>query len=216
MKKYKAALFDFDGTMADTNSLVLESWQTVYRTLWGHEEEEEKILETFGEPLYDTVKRVFPELNPDEVVAIYRGHMNTIYEKRIEAFPGMIELMEELKRRGYLIGIVTSRMKGQTLIGLEKFGIAELVDSLITCEDTSIHKPNPEPALMCLDELGVEAAEALMVGDSILDIACAHNAGVDAALVSWTVTLKDKELKGADAPDYIIDEAADLLRILEG
>ncbi len=217
MKKYKGVLFDYDGTLVDTNRLILDSWQAVYKSLWGHEEDEDKILATFGEPLEYTVKRIFPDHDPEEIMGIYRGYQSQVYRERIELFPGMGELARELKRRGYLLGVVTARLREATIIGLEKFGLDEVMDALVVCEDTDKHKPDPEPALLCLEKLGIKPEDAVMVGDSLLDLGCARNAGMPIALVSWTIALKDKvySLEGEEKPDCIMEKAEDLLSFIE-
>ena len=217
MGKIKAVLFDFDGTLVDTNRLIIDSWQAVYRSLWGHEEDEKNILATFGEPLEFTIRRLFPDRPLQEILDTYRGYQSKVYRDRIEAFPGMVELVKELKERGYLLGVVTARLKESTLIGLDKFGIDKIIDAVVTCDDTDKHKPDPEPALLCLEKIGVEPQDAIMVGDSLLDIGCAKNAGMTAVLVQWTIALKDRldSLEGNERPDYRMEKAEDLLDILK-
>ena len=60
MKDIDTVLFDFDGTVMDTNNVILMSWQHTFRTLLGREESEEKLVETFGEPLETTMKKFSP------------------------------------------------------------------------------------------------------------------------------------------------------------
>lgn len=210
----RAVLFDFDGTVANTNRLVLDSWQHTYRTLTGKEAEEAVIKATFGEPLPVSMEKAFPDTPTDESIAIYRGHQKDIYEEMIEAFDGMPELMKALKEKGYLVAIVTSRMRNTTLIGLRKFGVMEDIDCIVTCEDTDKHKPDPEPVLIALERLSVSAEEALMVGDSMFDIKCARNAGVKTVLVEWAEAATEEDRTGSDAPEYIIDRPEDLFEIL--
>lgn len=210
----RAVLFDFDGTVANTNRLVLDSWQHTYRTLTGREADEAVIKATFGEPLPVSMEKAFPDTPTDEAIAVYRDHQKDIYEEMIEAFEGMPELMKALKEKGYLVAIVTSRMRNSTLIGLRKFGVMEDIDCIVTCEDTDKHKPDPEPVLIALERLSVSAEEALMVGDSMFDIKCAHNAGVKSVLVEWAEATTEEDRNGPDAPEYIIGRAEDLFEIL--
>ena len=91
-------------------------------------------------------------------------------------------------------------------IGIEKY-----FENMVSCEDTDIHKPNPEPILCCLKKLGIEKDEAIMVGDSPFDIKCANNAGVKSVLVDWRITgTGADEVKDAKE-DFVIKEPADLL-----
>ena len=77
------------------------------------------------------------------------------------------------------------------------------------------HKPHPEPILKALDELGSKKEETIMVGDTIFDLQCAHNAGVKSVLVGWSEDILTLEEAGEYQPDYVIKEAKDLLKIVE-
>ncbi len=211
---FHTILLDFDGTLANTNGLVLESWQHVYRVLTGREAEEEALKATFGEPLAVSMAKLFPDTPVETAIDIYRGHQKDIYEEMIEPFPGMVELIKELKARGLKVAVTTSRMRNTTMIGLNKFGVAEYLDAVITCDDCTRHKPDPEPVLITLERLGARAEEALMVGDSMFDIKCAHNAGVRAVLVGWAEAVTNADPEGPDAPDYFMEKAEDLLKLV--
>lgn len=243
-KKINTVIFDFDGTIADTNQLIVDSWQAVYRARTGAEGDVDYILSTFGEPLYYSMEKAFPDFDLEETVSIYRDFQRTIFRDAIKPFPGMGELIKGLKDKGYKTGIVTSRLKASTLEGLESMGLEDYIDDLVTVEDTEIHKPNPEPALICLEKLGRKPEESLMIGDSDFDIGCGNNAGMVTVLVGWSAAAKSEResvarTSGADAcrqveaegdkdapvttnpdgnpfvPDHIIDEAKDLWAILE-
>lgn len=214
MKKFKAVLFDFDGTIADTNSLIIGSWRHTYMTYLGRPCRNEEVLGTFGEVLDDTIKYLFPDEDPDEVIKVYRSYQKDRYEDEIEIYPGMKELITELKKRGYKIALVTSRLKDSSVVGLTKFGINEMFDAFVSCEDTNKHKPDPEPCLIALQKLGIKPEEAIMVGDSKNDIKCAHNAGVKAILCDWTVCLPMEERIGENRPDFVIQKAEEILDIV--
>ena len=212
---FNTIIFDFDGTVANTNRLVIKSWQQVYHTLTGKEQDEAVIKATFGEPLAVSMEKAFPDTPVEEAIAIYRNHQKDIYEDMIEPFPGMTELIRKLKAEGYRVGIATSRLRNTTLIGLRKFGVMDSLDCLVTCEDTEKHKPDPAPALISLEKLGACAEETLMVGDSMFDIRCAHNAGIKAVLVGWAEAVSAEEMKGPDAPEFVIEKAEDLFAVLQ-
>lgn len=207
-------LFDFDGTLANTNGLIIESWQYVYRTLLGREAAESDIKATFGEPLAVSMEKAFPGTPVDEAIDIYRGHQKDIYEEMIEAFPGMTELVKGLKEKGFKVAVTTSRLRSSTMIGLRKFGLDGIMDAIVTCEDTDRHKPDPAPALITLEKLDAKPEESLMIGDSMFDIKCAHNAGMKAVLVGWAEAVTEEDLNGPDAPEYFIRTAEELFDLL--
>ncbi len=191
-------IFDFDGTLMDTNGVILRSWQHTYRTLTGHEGDEEYILRTFGEPLELSLKNAFP----DEMISL---------------FPGVSEMLKEAKSRGYKMGIATSRVAETLYEGLQKYDLTDLFDEIVTVEEVSSHKPDPECIFKVLEKLGSKPENAVMVGDSRLDMMCAKNAGVKAVLVAWSLSLKGMALGDfpeAEAPDGIIRTPMELFDIL--
>jgi len=215
MAEINTVLFDFDGTIMDTNELILQSWQHTFRTVEGKERPEDEILGTFGEPLYVTMEKVLPHLPVEEAAKIYRSYHYDNFTDLIEIFPGILDLLKELKARGYKTGIVTSRLRHTTELGLQKYDMEQYFDTIVTCDDTDKHKPDPEPVEIALKRLGSKPEEAVMIGDSIFDILCARGAGVKSVLVSWALAISDGDKTGENEPDYIIDKAEDLLKILE-
>ena len=214
MSRIKAVLFDFDGTIMDTNTIILESWKHTFNTVLGRDPVREEIVATFGEPLEVTMGKLFPDRDTAEMVNVYRSYQRHIYQKDITLFPGMKEVVTKLKERGYKIAIVTSRFWESTQQGLYKFDISDMIDAVVSAEDTTIHKPDPTPCLLCLEKLGIGPDEAIMVGDSKFDILCARNAGVKSVLVSWTISVDDA-LREELAPEYYITNADQLLDIVE-
>lgn len=208
-------LFDFDGTLVNTNDVIIASWQHTYRHFTGREESLEKITACFGEPLLLTMAREFPEVDPEESARIYRDFQQQNAEAFVTIFPGIREMLEELKTQNYRLAIVTSRTRESAQRYMNMLDIGSYFDDMVSCEDTDIHKPNPEPILLCMQKLGVSREECLMIGDSPFDIKCANNAGVLSVLVDWRITGKGAP-EVADARwDYEISEPADLLPLLK-
>lgn len=212
--RFKAVIFDFDGTLADTNELIIDSWQHTYRVLTGEEQDEEVLRATFGEPLDLSMKHAFPGVPVRKSIDVYRSHQTDVYDDMVRPFEGMTDLIRTLKEKEYKTGILTSRLKPSTMAGLEKFGLIPYIDSIVTYEDCAKFKPDPEPMYTVLKKLGVRPEEALMVGDSLFDIRCAHNAGVRAVLVGWAFALSAPPRDGPDKPDYIINKACELWEII--
>lgn len=214
MGKINTVLFDFDGTIMNTNDIIIQSWQHTFRTITGHEAPLEKILATMGEPLELTMSNFFPDVPVHESVEIYRSWHHKKFVDLIQLFPGVHDLLENLKECGYKMGLVTSRLKYTTMQGVNKFGLDKYFDYILTANDTDKHKPDPAPVLITLDKIGSVPEESIMVGDTMFDILCARNAGVLSVLVDWSIAVTDSQKTGPDAPDYVIKNAADLLDIL--
>lgn len=214
MSKITTILFDFDGTLVNTNDVIIASWQHTYRHYTGKEESLEKITACFGEPLLLTMAR---ELSGDRSGGIRRSLPHVPAGKRRRAgddLPGDSGYAAGFKKRRLPAAIVTSRTRESAQRYMDMFGIASYFDDMVSCEDTNVHKPNPEPILLCMQKLGVSREDCIMIGDSPFDIKCANNAGVLSVLVAWRIT-------GSGAPevadakwDYEIAESADLLTLL--
>ena len=212
MRKITTVLFDFDGTIMDTNDLILKSWKNTFRILRGEEVSDDVILPTLGEPLELTMENFFPEVPLQECLDTYRSWHHDNFVQLIKMFPGMMELLEELKARGYRMGLVTSRLKYTTMLGVEKYDLGRFFEYILTADDTDKHKPDPAPILITLEKMGADPSETIMVGDTLLDLGCARNAGVPSVLVDWTIAVPEEKKKEAD---YVIKTAKDLLGILK-
>ena len=215
MKKYDTILFDFDGTVMNTNEVILRSWQHTFQTIEKRQEDEAKIIATFGEPLDVTMGKFFPDMPRDEAVEIYRSYHRDNFGDLITVFPGMKELLAEVKSRGYKTGLVTSRLLHTTRQGLEKYGLKDYFDVVVTAEDTEKHKPDPEPINIALKKLHSRSETSIMLGDTMFDILCAKNAGVTSVLVGWSLVLQSGADFGENGPDHIIETAEELLELLE-
>ena len=213
MKKY--ILFDFDGTLVNTNDVILASWQHTYRHYLGHEMPVDHITSCFGEPLLLTMEREFPGVDPQESADVYRQFQLENADKLVTIFPGIKELLAGLKAAGYVLGIVTSRTRESALRYMDMFGITSYFSDLVTCDETTVHKPNPEPILLAMSKLGASAEESIMIGDSPFDIKCANNAGVDSVMVNWRITCDETSVIDDAKVDYWIHQPSDLVELLK-
>lgn len=208
-----AVLFDFDGTLMDTTDIIIGSWQTVYRTVTGKEGDLAEILGTFGEILRDSLAEKFPGEDVDELVRIYKTWQQDRFEDEVGLFPGVTEMLDELSEKGCRMAIVTSRIKETSLRALRLFGIEDYFDSVITANDCTKHKPDPEPVELALEAMGVRPENAVMVGDTVHDMGCARNAGVRYVMVGWSSTVPGGRPEG-EQPDAVIEKAEDLPDII--
>ena len=207
-------LFDFDGTLVNTNDVIIASWQHTYKHYRGREESIEKITACFGEPLLITMAREFPEVAPEDSAEVYRQFQQQNAHLLVKIFPGIVDLLKALKEAGYRMGIVTSRTRESALRYMDMFGITEYFEAMVTCDDTTVHKPNPEPILLGLEKMGITKDEAIMIGDSPFDIKCANNAGVKSVMVDWRITCDNSALITDAVWDYEIKEPMDLMKVL--
>ena len=216
MNNIDTILFDFDGTIMDTNDMIIKSWQHTFRTLRGEEAEESVLLATFGEPLKVTMYNFFGG-DADEVeknVEIYRSYQKERYLDLIQLFPGVYAMLEQLKKADFRMALVTSRLKPTTYQGLDKFGIEKFFDVIITADDVTRHKPDPQPVDIALERLGASKEQAVMIGDTKQDILCAKNAGVLAVLVNWSAAIPKGTAAGEYVPDYCLETPGQMIDLV--
>lgn len=207
---YKYVLFDLDGTLINTNRLIIESFKYTYKTGLGLEIDEQEILKYFGEPLIKTLAR-YSEEKADELFKIYIEYNESRHNDTVTIFEGVKELLEELEKQGCILALVTSKRRKVALMGLELFDIKKPFEVFVALEDTELHKPNPAPVIKALELLGANSEDAIMVGDSVYDIHCAHGAGVKAVLVKWSAAHGFQEDVSAD---YVAHDTVELLDII--
>ena len=229
MKKY--IIFDFDGTLANTNDIIVASWQATYEHYLGHTLPVREIEASFGEILVNTIGRMIPDAPVNEVVDFYRSYQDSDQQEyEVYGFEGVRELLEQLRARGCIIGVGTSRTAYSFRNYMKKLEMDQLVDEVVTMNDVSSHKPDPETIDALLKKMMANAGEpydecsgipehvrdaAVMIGDTKYDIGCANNAGVDSVIVGWSHYV-DEEAMLAEGfvPTYRIDTPEQLLGMI--
>lgn len=187
----KAFLFDLDGTIADTVGNILETSFLVCEELdldW----DAAKTKSLIGLPLIQSAGILAGEERAQLYCETYQKHFKQTHSGLVEAFPGMKELLADLKNQGHKLAVVTSKLRPGADRSLESLGLTDFFDAVITASDDCGHKPNPEPALFALKKLGAKAEEAVFVGDSPFDIRCGVAAGIKTIGVLWGVSSREE------------------------
>jgi pyrophosphatase PpaX len=207
-------LFDLDGTLVDTTNLILSTYRASLSRFVENPPTDKEILKGFGTPLIQQVYRLFPSLRDrlDEMVVLWRQTQNELHDSMIKPFPGTDEVLRELKRRGYPLGIVTSKERDAAELDIALYGLDPLVNVVVTWDDTANHKPHPEPIMRGLELMSATAEETLYVGDSLHDMKAGREAGVKVAAALWGPFAKEPLL--AFKPDYLLESIRDLLDLL--
>lgn len=216
MKK-KYIIFDFDGTMANTNGIIYESWQATLEHYLGHRLPRETVEATFGEILVYSIGKLIPDAPVNEVVDYYRAYQDSHQKGVVSVFDGVYELMHELRARGHKIGVATSRTSYSFWNYMKQFDLEDMVDAVVTMNDVTKHKPDPESLLVVLRKLDpdMDVADAIMIGDTKYDIGCANNAGVDSVLVEWSHYIDEEDMAAAGfAPTHRIKTPDELLELV--
>jgi pyrophosphatase PpaX len=209
-----AILFDLDGTLVDTLPFILAAVRHAFDGYGSCPTEAEWTAGT-GTPLRaqmaSYVRR--PE-DVDALVQRYRTFWIEEHDRRTHAFPGVVETVAELARRGHPLGVVTAKTEHGAFRTLRHTGLLPFMRAVIGADTCARAKPDPEPVRVALARLGRAAGEAVLVGDATHDVAAARAAGVRAIGVAWGAASREALARaGADA---ILEGFHDLPALVAG
>lgn len=205
-------LFDLDGTLVNTNELIIASFTHTLEQYFPGKFGRKEIIDFIGEPLEESFRKVDPE-RVDELTAVYRKHNVETHDRLVREFEGVYETVEALKNQGFHIGVVTTKFRNTVNEGLKLARLDPFFQTVVTLDDVEKAKPDPEPIRLALRLLEAEPERTIMVGDSIFDIQAGKNAGTFTAGVAWSI--KGEEVLRAENPDFMLQKMPDLLDILE-
>jgi pyrophosphatase PpaX len=211
--RWTTAVFDLDGTLADTIHLIVESYQHAFRTVLGREEDPAVIRSWIGRPLINAFRDHSPE-HADELYATYLQWNADNTERLIRGYDGVREVLADLRASGVRVGVATSKRRESAQQAMDILGLSEHVEDLVAMEDTERHKPDPTPILLCLERLGRGSNDAVYVGDAVVDVLAGKAAGVDTLAVTWGAGTTEA-LYGV-RPTVVAQDAAGLREALLG
>jgi pyrophosphatase PpaX len=205
-------LFDLDGTLIDTNELIISSFLHTLEKYYPNQYQREDVLPFIGPTLTETFMAINPEKTA-EMIQTYRDYNISNHDLVVTEYEGVYETVKTLKEKGYKLGIVTTKMLNVVVMGLKLTKLDEFFDVIVALDHVKKAKPDPEPILVALEQLGASPEEAIMVGDNFHDVLAGKNAGTKTAGVAWAV--KGRESLEVHNPDYMLENMRDLLAILE-
>jgi len=208
----KALLFDFDGTLLNTNDLIIQTFMHVLNERFPGQYSPKDCLKFIGPSL----KQTFNDIAPGEeeaLIANYRAWNIKHHDELISEYPDVVSTLVQLKAQGIRLAIVSTKRNDTIDRGLSIMGATHLFDVRIGTDDVTNVKPDPEPVLLALKRLGIDKEDAIMIGDNSHDIEAGHRAGVRAAGVAWAI--KGEAYLKQYQPEYILQHMTDLLAIVK-
>lgn len=215
-REIKLVIFDFDGTLADTKENIILTFQMTMKEMGVEIKSRQECAATIGLTLEDAFKVLYPGMAAEKYILLRDTYRRIFKENRKILVPGLfpevMETLEELRRRGYLMSIASSRLSPSLQSFLEDMKIAHLFEYAVGGDNVEHPKPAPDAVLQILRHYNLSAEEAFVVGDMPFDINMATNAGVKSCGVTWG-NADAAQLKESGA-NYIIDKMSQLLEIL--
>lgn len=188
--KRDVVLFDLDGTVLDTYTPILESMRYATEKVFGQALPDAELIAKVGQPLVVQMQTFAedhgyaPEV-ADELTQVYRAYNEKDLDEKSQPFTGVPEAIAVLKNVGFTVGIVTSKRVELASKSLRAHGLLDIFSCVNGAEDSTEHKPDPEPLLNAAKKLGVSPDRCVYVGDSPYDLQAAHAANMPCVGVTW-------------------------------
>jgi len=230
----RAVLFDLDNTLYDYDSAHKKAMKEIYKEFTNHIKlssgEFSKLFKISRAEIHKElagtasahnrvlyfqrlIEKTYKTVNPTVILKLYDAYWDTLLDN-MALLSGALELLKYLKKSKVSIAIVSDLTTNIQLRKLERLGISDYVDVLVTSEEAGSEKPHAIMFLLTLNKLEVGPHEAIMVGDNtIADIEGANFVGLTTVLLKkGAVAQKLKE--DLQKPDYLIHKISDVKRIL--
>ncbi|MGI6233324.1 MAG: HAD hydrolase-like protein [Prevotella sp.] len=209
--KPRLIILDFDGTIGDTNQIITQTMQQTLQEMHLDVKSAEECSRTIGLPLQQCFSALMPMT--DETAAKCAEVYRRIFAERcanyhIPVFPHVVETLRRWHREGILLTIASSRCHASLQNFVDDLGLADVFALLLGADDVKRAKPDPWPVTHTLHILGVEAKDALVVGDMSFDIIMGDRAGCKTCGVTYGNGTRE-ELIAAGA-DRVVDRFDDI------
>ena len=210
-------MLDFDGTTACTVPAIFHSAHKMLLK-YGYDISKQVVYDNFALAMQHSFRRYAGVDFDDETVEQMIEEYNIIYKEEgealIELFDGVIETLDKLTKAGVKVVITSNNIRPVLNRLVERQGIAEYIDDIVSVEDVKNVKPAPDIAIEVLRRYNIKPEEALVVGDATLDMDMGREAGCHLCGVSFGS--HSPEMLRERGAMYIIDHFSELQKIVLG
>lgn len=192
--KYKAIIFDLDGTLTDTLEDLFLSTNYALRSCGLPERGLDEIRRFVGNGVRKLIERSVPEgtetITLEKCFEVFRAHYVIHCQDHTSLYPGIASLLTALHAKGYLMAVVSNKIQAG-VTDLSRTFFQGVIDVAIGEQAGIPRKPEPNMVQAALAQLGVTASEAIYVGDSEVDLLTAANSGLPCISVLWGFRSRD-------------------------
>lgn len=208
MKKYKAVIYDLDGTVLNTIDMNLYPLIRIIKEELNEDRTFDEVKHFYAYPGLKTIEM----LGIKDVKNVYARWVKYVneYEQGAVLYDGFETVFETLNGK-VKQAIASSKRRGQYEIDFVSKNLEQYIETAVLAEDTLKHKPDPEPILECIRRLNVKPEEVLYIGDTSSDSVASKRAGVDFGYARWG-SLSEEGIKD---PNFIFYQPLDILNILK-
>lgn len=213
MSNTKIIILDFDGTLGDTASVIVQTTQATIKELGLPARTDEQCAAMIGLRLVEIPPVLFPEceVDGDLYAETYRRLFKVFNtEGAVTLYPNVMDTILELHRRGIILTIASSRSRSSLAEYIENLGLSEIITYYLGAADVTEGKPAPEAVNRTLEHYGLKPEDAVVVGDTVFDIHMGKNAGTRSCGVTYGNGSRESL---ADAT-WLIDDFSQLLDLV--
>lgn len=214
--KYKAVLYDMDGTVLDTLADLTDAVNVSLRRFGLPEQPAMHVRDVLGNGARRLIMGCLPEgtdeRTADAVLEFYKPYYDAHCREKTAPYPGITELMQRLRDAGVKQAVVSNKPDGAVKELAELF-FGGLIESAVGESETVRLKPCPDAVLAAAKLMGVSKDECVYVGDSEVDIETARRAGMDCISVAWG--FRDEDMLRAEGASCIVRSAEELFDALK-
>lgn len=214
-KPYNVILFDVDGTLVDTDELIYQTFVELYKKYYPLKKiDRSDTLYFSGPPIKETLLKEFKDVPIDVILKEYHDIAFTKYEATVTLFKNVKETLEILKNNNIKIGVITNKLHETTEYCFSLLNILSYFprQNLICSNDVKIGKPNKESFFKAKEVMNIKNSDNILyVGDNLIDLEFANNAGIDSAIVTYTNRKLDFTNK---KPTYLIKDFLKLRELI--
>jgi pyrophosphatase PpaX len=213
MKKLDTIIFDLDGTLIDTNDIIIRSFRSTFDRHFPEVEVTNYQIHSFIGP---TLEQTFSDYTNDpfeiqDMIDSYREFYVKYEVGNFQIYPDVIEVVKDLKEKDYNLAILTSKFKVAAWPSFTHYNLDQIFDVFVSLDDVEFPKPHKNAVETVLSHFP-ESKTAIMIGDNQGDILAGKNAGIYSAGVAWS--LKGKEHLMEVQPDFMLESMNDIYRVI--
>jgi HAD superfamily hydrolase (TIGR01549 family) len=212
-RKIKGVIFDLDGTLIDSYQAIYLSFRYAYEKMGLPPLTYEDARKVVGLGLTITFNDLLGKDRTPEALQWFRKRYDEVFSQHTYFLPGAQDLIAELQRRNLKQAIATNKLGRFSRAIIRHFSMENFFVAILGDEDVALNKPDPEMLLSAIEKMALLKDEVVMVGDSLIDIEAAKNAGVRVFAVPSGTTPRAALEEGR--PTAILDKLMDLLQYLE-
>ena len=211
--RYRAVLFDLDGTLVDSYAALAEAVNFARREHGLSDLGGDRIKEFVGDGLERLLQRAFePNAVPNSAQAAFEHRYDEICCEQSRVLDDVASTLGELETLGVAMGVCTNKPTAFSRKILEFLALAHYFRAIVGPDVAGARKPDGEHVLKTLDAMRCGQCEALFVGDMPIDVQAARNSGIDVAVIP-SGSSSPHQLRAAH-PDHYLDRFADVLRVV--